>query len=198
MLCLVGCVRLLWPDGLPSARLLWAWGFSRQEYWSGLSCPPPGNLLNPGIEPRSAALQVDSLLTEPLGKPKNTQEGSLSFVQRIFQTQKLNQGLLHCKQIIYQLSHQAKHYWSILLFSCSVISDFLWLHGLQQTRLPNPSPSPASCSNSCSWSQWCHATISSSVIPFSSGHQSFPASGSFLISSSHEVAKVFELQHQSF
>ena len=44
-------------------------GFSRQEYWSGLPCPPPGDLHNPGIEPRSPALQEDSLPTEPLGKP---------------------------------------------------------------------------------------------------------------------------------
>ena len=43
--------------------------FSRQEYWSGLPCPPPGDLPNPGIEPRSLALQVDSLLSEPPGKP---------------------------------------------------------------------------------------------------------------------------------
>ena len=43
--------------------------FSRQEYWSGLACPPPGDLPNPGIEPRSLALQADSLLSEPPGKP---------------------------------------------------------------------------------------------------------------------------------
>ena len=54
------------------ARVLCPWGFSRQEYWSGLSCPPPGNLPNPGIELRSPALEVDSLLSEPPGKPKNT------------------------------------------------------------------------------------------------------------------------------
>ena len=46
-----------------------AMGFSRQEYWSGLLCPPPGDLLNPGIEPRSPALQANSLLSEPPGKP---------------------------------------------------------------------------------------------------------------------------------
>ena len=44
-------------------------GFSRQGYWSGLPCPPPGDLPNPGIEPRSPALQVDSLLSEPPRKP---------------------------------------------------------------------------------------------------------------------------------
>ena len=47
-------------------------GFSRQEYWSGLPCPPPGDLLDPGIEPRSSTLQADSLPAEPQGKPKNT------------------------------------------------------------------------------------------------------------------------------
>ena len=49
--------------------LICPWGFSRQEYWSGLPCPPPGDLPNPGIEPRSPALQVDSLPSEPPGKP---------------------------------------------------------------------------------------------------------------------------------
>ena len=53
-------------------------------------------------------------------------------------------------------------------------------HGLQHVRLPYPSPSPGSWSNSCSLSQWCHPTISSSIIPFSSCLQSFPTSGSFL------------------
>ena len=55
-------------------------------------------------------------------------------------------------------------------------------HGLQHTRLPCPSPSPEVCSNSCPLSQWCHPAVSSSVIPFSSHLQSFPASGSFLMS----------------
>ena len=50
----------LWPHRLQPARLLCPWGFSRQEYWSGFPCPPPGNLPDPGIEPRSPALQVDS------------------------------------------------------------------------------------------------------------------------------------------
>ena len=54
--------------------------------------------------------------------------------------------------------------------------------GLQHTRPPCPSPSPGACSNSCPLSQWCHPTISSSVIPFSSCLQSFPASGSFPMS----------------
>ena len=68
---------------------------------------------------------------------------------------------------------------SSVQFSRSVVSDPLWLHGLQHIRLPCPSPTPGACSNSCPLSWWCHPTISSSVIPFSSSLQSFPASGSF-------------------
>ena len=69
-----------------------------------------------------------------------------------------------------------------LLFSLWVMSDSLWSHGLQHTRLPCPSPFPGACSNSCPLSQWCHLTVSFSVIPFSSCLQSFPASRSFLVS----------------
>ena len=71
---------------------------------------------------------------------------------------------------------------SSVQFSHSVVSDSLWPHGLQHTKLPCPSPTPGACSNSCPLSQWCHPTISSSVIPFSSCLQSFPASGSFQMS----------------
>jgi len=70
------CAVLSWSDafdsathGLKLARLLCPWRFSRQEYWSELSCPPPGDLSNPGIEPRSPTLQVDSLPSEPPRKP---------------------------------------------------------------------------------------------------------------------------------
>ena len=67
-------------------------------------------------------------------------------------------------------------------FSHSVVSDSLWPHGLQHASLPCPSPNPRVYSNSRPLSQWCHPTISSSVVPFSSHHQSFPASGSFPMS----------------
>ena len=71
---------------------------------------------------------------------------------------------------------------SSVQFSCSVMSDSLQPHGLQHSRLPCPSPTPGVYSNSCPLSQWCHPSISSSVIPFSSHFQSFPASGSFPVS----------------
>ena len=81
------------------------------------------------------------------------------------------------------------------------MSDSLWPHGLQHTRLPCPSLSPRVCSNSCPLSPWWDPTTSSFVAPFSSCPQSFPALGSFQwVSSLHQVAKLQELQlqHQSF
>ena len=75
-----------------------------------------------------------------------------------------------------------KCYFQFSLFSCSVMSNSLQPHGLQHTTPPCPSPTPEVYSNSCPLSQWCHPTISSSVIPFSSHLQSFPASGSFPMS----------------
>ena len=68
---------------------------------------------------------------------------------------------------------------SSVQFSCSVMSDSLSPHGLQHARLPCLSPTPGVYSNSCPSSRWCHPAISSSVVPFSSCPQSFPASGSF-------------------
>ena len=127
-------------------------GFSKQEYWSGLPCPPPGDLLNLGIEPRSPTLKVDSLLSEPPGKPKiivflefpwsevlvtqslshvqlfaipwslprllcpwnflskNTGVDCYFLLQGIFLTQGLNPGLLHCRQILYHLSHKGSNF----------------------------------------------------------------------------------------
>ena len=75
--------------------------FSRPEYWSGQPFPSPRDLPNQGIEPRSPTLQADSLPAE-----QNTGVGSLSLLQGIFQIQELNWGLLHCRQILCQLSCQ--------------------------------------------------------------------------------------------
>ena len=88
------------PCGLESME------FSRPEYWSGQPFPSPGDLPNPGIEPRSPTLQADSLPAESPGKPKNTGVGILSLLQQIFPTQESNQDLLHCRQILYQLSYK--------------------------------------------------------------------------------------------
>ena len=71
---------------------------------------------------------------------------------------------------------------SSVQFSCSVLSNSLRPHELQHARPPCPSSTPGVHSNSCPSSQWCHPAISSSVVPFSSCPQSFPASGSFPMS----------------
>ena len=82
-----------------------------------------------------------------------------------------------------EASATLKRAWSaLLLFSRPVMSSSLRSHGLQHARLLCPSLSPRVCSNSCPLSQWCHPTISSSVVPFSSCLQSFPASGKWVSS----------------
>ena len=83
-----------------------------------------------------------------------------------------------CKMLIIQPILKTRVSWSLEMasvqFSHSLISDSLRLHGLQDPKLPFPSRTPRACSNSCPLSQWCHPTISSSVIPFSFRLQSFP------------------------
>ena len=93
-------------DSLRPHGLYKSMEFSRPEYWSGYIFPSPGDLPNPGTEPRYPALQADSIPAEPQRKPKNTGVGTLSLLQGIFLTQELSQGLLHCRQILYQLSYQ--------------------------------------------------------------------------------------------
>ena len=80
--------------------------FQARVLKSGLPFPSAEDLPNPGIKPRSPSLQEDSLSSKSPGKPKNTGMGSLSLLQGIFLTQESNQGLLHCRQILYQLSYQ--------------------------------------------------------------------------------------------
>ena len=79
--------------------------------------PSPGDLPRPGIKPRSPTLQVNSLPTEPQGKPKNTGVGSLSLLQWIFPTQELDGGLLHCRQLLYQMSYLGSQYANYLLLN---------------------------------------------------------------------------------
>ena len=97
-------------DSLRPHGLYKSMEFSRPEYWSGYIFPSPGDLPNPGTEPRYPALQADSIPAEPQRKPKNTGVGTLSLLQGIFLTQELSQGLLHCRQILYQLSYKGCMY----------------------------------------------------------------------------------------
>ena len=81
-------------------------GDSQARILEWVSMPSSKDIPNPGIKPRSPALQVDSLPIEPPGKPQNTEVGRLSLLQGFFPTQESNQGLLHYKQILNQLSYQ--------------------------------------------------------------------------------------------
>ena len=120
---LLCCVQLFVTPWTVAHQAPLSMGCSRQEYWSGLPFPSPGDLPNPGIEPKSPTLQVDSLPYEPPGKPKNPGVGSLSLLQGIFVTQKLNQCLLHCKQILDQLRNKesfSAHYLIIKIYGCNL------------------------------------------------------------------------------
>ena len=105
--CLVAQLCLTLRDRMDCAHQApLSMGILQARILSGLPCPSPKDLPNLGIEPRSPALQANSLSSEPPGKSMNTGVGSLSLLEVIFLIQELNWGLLHCKQIIYQLSYQ--------------------------------------------------------------------------------------------
>ena len=96
----------------------------------------------PGIEPRSPALQVDSLPSEPPGKPVNTGVGSLSLLQRIFPTQESSQGLQHCRWILYQLSYHGSPCKITHLHMCMYTCPLHISVGMQISwRDGSPSPS---------------------------------------------------------
>ena len=124
------------------------------------------DLPDPRIRLGYPALQADSFPTEPSGKPH-----VYVYQFLIIQWGVCTHTHTHTHIHIYQFSSVAQ-----------LCSTLLRHHRLQHARLPCPSPTPGAYSDSCPLSQWCHPTISSSVIPFSSCPQSFSASGSFWIS----------------
>ena len=91
--------RSVMSNSLQTHGLYSPWNSLGQNTGGGSFSLLQGNLPNPGIKPGSPALQVDSLLAEPQGKPKDTGVGSLSLLQRVFPIQESNRGLLHCRQI---------------------------------------------------------------------------------------------------
>ena len=180
-------------------------GFSKQEYWSELLFPSPGDLPNPEIKPGSPALQGRfcllccyflqswAALCNPMdcSPPGSSVHGILQVrilewvampsSRRSSQPRDRTQ-MSHVSCIgsrFFTTSSIWKAQFSSVHFSRSVVSNSLWPHGLQYARPPCPSPTPGVYSNSCPLSRWCHPTISSSVILFSSHLQSFPASESF-------------------
>ena len=109
---------------------------------------------------------------------KDTGVSCLFLLQEVFMTQRLNPCLLHWQVGSLLLCHLG----SPVLFSRSVVADSLWPHGQQHARPPCPSPTPGVHPNSRPLNRWCHLTISSSFVLFSSCLQSFSTSGSFPMS----------------
>ena len=110
----------LQPPGLQPTKLLCPWGSPGKNIGVGCHSLLQGNLPNPGVTPRCPKLPADSLLSEPPGKPKNTGVDSLFLLQGIFLIQSPNQGLLHCRQIIYQLSYHGRSL-VVKTFFCIII-----------------------------------------------------------------------------
>ena len=163
-----------------------------------LPFPSPRDLCNPGIEPGTPAFQADSLLSEPPAKPhwnrmckkeyRNIQvfiSFCCIFCQLKFSRDNYMLSLI-CRILkIIQMDLQKRNRHkkqTTVQFSCSVVSNSLRPHELHHARPPCPTPTPRVHPNPCPLSRWCHPTISSSVDPFSSCPQSFPASGSFPVS----------------
>ena len=107
-------------------RTIQSMEFSRPECWSGYPSPSPGDLPNPGIEPKSPALQTDSLPAEPQGRPKKTGVGSLSLFQGILPIQELNQGLLHCRRTPYQLSYQGSPKYVLYIYIKHLVGHYIF------------------------------------------------------------------------
>ena len=153
-----------------------------------LGCSPETIILLIGCGGGLAAKSCPTLATPwtvacqaPLSMGFSRQEywsGCHFLLQGIFPTPGWNPGLCTVGRF-FTNSHQGSPHLLSVQFSCSVVSDSVQPRGPQHARLSSSSPSPGACLNSCPSSRWCHSTISSSVIPFSSGLQSFPASESF-------------------
>ena len=128
--------RSVMYDSLQPHGLYSSWNSPGQNTGMG-SLSFSRDLPNSGIKPMSPTLQPDSLPTEPQGKPKKTGMGSLSLLQQIFLTQESNRGLLHCRQILYQLSYQgspkfgkfpSKHtHWKKIYSHCPLVYNVIIL-----------------------------------------------------------------------
>ena len=169
-------------------------GFSRQEYWGGLSFPSPVDHI----------LSELSTMTHPSWVVLHGMAHSFNEFAKLWAMWSV--WLVFCDygfHSVCPLPDKSKRlietsWWervtggtescsdgwghaqfSSVQFRCSVMSHTLWLHGLHHSRPPCQSSTPRVYSNSCPFGQWCHPTISSSVVSFSSCLQSFPTSGSF-------------------
>ena len=126
------------PHGPQPSRLLHPWGFSRQAYWSGLLCPSPGDHPSSGTEPRSPVLQVDTLPSEPPGKPETTGMCNLSLLPGNFLTQKVLWTLWERERVgrfgRMALKHVKYHVWNEMPVQvwCTILDAWGWCTGTTQ------------------------------------------------------------------
>ena len=111
-------------------QALLSMGIFQARILEWIAMPSSRDLPNPGIKHRIPTLQADSLLSEPPRNPKNTGVGSLSLLQGIFPIQEPSWDLLHCTQILYQLSYQGSPYISIIIFNVNGLSTPIKRHRL--------------------------------------------------------------------
>ena len=130
------------PHGLHPTRLLCPWGFSREECWSGLPFPSPGDLPNPEVQPRPPTLQVDSLPAEQPGKPTYTHIPAYKFASLVAQLCKESSCNAGDPGSISGSGGSSGEGISSVQFSHSVVSDSLRPHESQHARPPCPSPTP--------------------------------------------------------
>ena len=157
-------------------------GSPRQEYWSGLPFPSPEDLPNPGIEPLSLVSDRERYVSYDITYMQNLKNDT----NELIYIQNWAKWIYTMVRVLRNSEKGAVLFFIILFisvqFSHSVVYDSLQSHGPQHSRPPCPSLTPGVYLNSCLLSRWCHPTISSSVVPFSSCSQSLPASGSFQMS----------------
>ena len=178
-----GAISPLWPEFTFQCHIFCLFilfmGFSKQEWRSGLPFPSPVNHglseLSTMTHPSWVTLHSMAHNFVELNKVVIHVIGVVSF---LWSGKSIEVFVSEISRFKPGLNHQQEN----VQFSHSVMSDSLRPHGLEHARLPCPSPTPGACSNSCPSSQWCHQTISSSVVPFSSCPQSLSASGSFPMS----------------
>ena len=135
------CPTLLRSHGLQPARHLYQWGFSRRESWSGFPFPPPGDLPDSGIEPRSPKLQVDYLPSESPGKPMILKWVAYPFFRGSSGPRNWTGSpalQMDSLPAAYYTSVNGCSHWYCVVFTSSVVSNSLWLHGLWPTRFLSP------------------------------------------------------------
>ena len=179
----------LWPHGLYPARFLCPWDSPGKNTGGGeLLCPPPGDLPNSGIGPRSPALQADSSPSEPPGEPKNTGVGNLTLLQGICPTQESNGSLLHCRRILYQRSSQGSP--ALILPFCHFSSTSLWLPlwCLRQSKVHCPRFSTITFRGN---GPWIRQLLSPPLPAKATGAHSALCSGSHLFQPSYVFSSMF-------